>query len=285
MIIYIDNLHFTCHTEILESVIQKYDFLLRVKKTPTDVVYLNLSSKGNESFLSYIKSKYPKIELKKPTKWDYKIITTFYPKDLKNPAFQNDLKNRMVSFICHEVTDDTLKHSNIFYLTPLCKDKNKFIDATVLPGLQRKLPDFPIYAVQGNLTWLRRNYNLLLTLFKQKFKEKFKIKLIGRGEVPAQLAPFKEYIIPCLNQDFQNYHKSFSDVYGILPLISKKTHPQYYTNKLTSTISYAKSYNLQTIIDKDLQDIYKLNNVVVYKDEKEIIAAFQASLNKFYNKF
>jgi len=284
MIIYIDNLHYPFHTETLESVILKYDFLLRIKRTPTDIVYLNLVSTGNEQFIKYLTSKFPNMQLKTPATWDFKIITTFYPRDLKNPVFQNDLKNRKVSFICHEISNETIKHPNIFYLTPLCRDSKKFLNASVLPPIQRKKTDFPIYVVQGNITWIRRNYNLLLYIFSQKFQEKFKIKLIGRGSVPSQLAPFKDYIIPCLNLDFEKYHEAFSDAYGIFPLISKKTQPQYYCNKLTSTINYAQAYDLKCIIDKDLQDIYKLKNACVYKDDKDIVNAFKASLMEFYKK-
>jgi predicted membrane protein len=84
------------------------------------------------------------------------------------------------------------------------------------------------------------------------------------------------------NLDFQEYHKKFLDGYCILPLITKQTKPQYYTNKLTSTINYAKGYNLKCLIDKDLQDIYKLDDVEIFNDINDITISFENTLKTFY---
>ena len=155
--------------------------------------------------------------------------------------------------------------------------------ADVLPFMHiKKKTNIPIYIIQGCLNSNRRHLLLLIKILSNKFNFDYKIKLIGRGHFPNELIPFKEKIILKDNLNFIDYHKEFVDGYCILPLISKQSHPHYYTNKLTSTISYAKAYDLTCIIDKDLQDIYHLKNIEIYKNDNDIIRAFQKTLHKFY---
>ena len=136
----------------------------------------------------------------------------------------------------------------------------------------------PIYVIQGNFSEKRRNYNFLKKILSKNFKYDFKIKLLGRGDPPLN----NEKIILKKNLNFTDFHKEFLDIYCILPLISKKTHPQYYTNKLTSSMSYAYAYNLNIILDKDLQNIYKHKKAFVYNNEKDFLNVFEKSLVHFY---
>jgi len=69
-----------------------------------------------------------------------------------------------------------------------------------------------------------------------------------------------------------------------ITFISKETQPGYYYNKLTSSINYARGYKLKCIIDKDLQEIYKLDNVEVYRDINDIESCFINTLENFYKK-
>ena len=59
--------------------------------------------------------------------------------------------------------------------------------------------------------------------------------------------------------------------------------PNYYINKLTSSINYVKAYNLNCLIDKDLQNIYNLERAYVYNNDNEFINMFEKSLYDFYN--
>ena len=128
----------------------------------------------------------------------------------------------------------------------------------------------------------RRNYDLLIKILSGEYEYDFKIKLIGRGRFPKQLQKYRRKIILKSNLDFIPYHKEFLNCYCILPLISKESHPRYYTDKLTSTINYALYYKLKCLIDKDLQDIYNLPDVEIYKDESDMIDAFKKTLKDFY---
>ena len=122
----------------------------------------------------------------------------------------------------------------------------------------------------------------LLVILSQNYKYDFKIKLIGRGDLPQSLIKYKEKIILKNNLNFIDFHKEFLNGYCILPLISKNSNPNYYKKKLTSTINYAKGYKLKCLIDKDLQDIYNLEDVEIYNDIQYINYAFEKTLEKFY---
>ena len=282
MIIVIDNLNYGFHFEIIESVIQKYDIILKIKNEPKNKIYLeNINS---DEYICYINKIYPSIKInQKIDEYDYKIFTTFYFKELNSHIDQINNPTKYF-FICHEVNDNLKKYNNVFYLTPLC-NSNNFIYADVLPKINQNQyqNNIPIYIVQGRIGTLRRNPKLLFNILSTNFIYNFKIKIIGKGDLPKILEPFKDKIIFKKDLAFEDYHNEFSDVYCILPLISKKALPQYYTNKLTSSISYAKAYNLKCLIDKDLQDIYHLNNVEIFNDENDIANSFMKTLNDFYN--
>lgn len=260
----INNVHF--HNEIIETIIIKYQSII---KTTVDIIKLHCLDKHLKI---YLKNKYPNI-LFENTPSDFYINATFYPRNL------NLVHKKNHYFICHTLDDKCYQYNNIFYLTPLAK-KN-YISFDVLPFNNNKIKTkIPYFIIQGNLNQGRRNYNLLVKILLEKYDFDFKIKLIGKGELPKKLEPFSEKIILKNNLNFIDFHKEFLDGYGILPLISKETHKQYYTKKLTSTINYSKAYNLVAIIDKDLQDIYQLENKEIYKND--IVQAFRNSLYNFY---
>jgi 2-methylcitrate dehydratase PrpD len=75
----------------------------------------------------------------------------------------------------------------------------------------------------------------------------------------------------------------FLDAYCIIPLISKATHEQYYTKKLTSSVSYGLAYKLKFLVDDELQDIYRFENSVTYdaREEEDMARAFKDTLLQF----
>ena len=178
-----------------------------------------------------------------------------------------DLSNN--KYISHEITNRLQKNPNVFFLTPL--SKTNYIYTDILPFSENMIKTkIPVYIIQGNLNGGRRHLDLLKDILNQKYQHKFIIKLLGRGYLPNELNEYKNQILLKNNLDFIDYHKEFLDGYCILPLISKDTHPQYYTNKLTSTINYARAYNLKCILDENLQSVYKLKNVIIYKEDIDI---------------
>ena len=275
MIIIIDNYNFSCHFEIIETLMTKYNQIIKKEKNNNNKIYLeNIESK---EFIKYITSKYPSIKVNTNFKnFDYKIYSTF-THELKI-KFKNELNDPKYYFIHHYYDHYLRNNPRVYYLSPLCK---RYINPDILPPINKKKMDYPIYVIQGNYTEKRRYYKLLINILKYKYSRNFKIKLLGKGVFPEILLPYKSKIIINNNLNFIDYHQAFSDCYSILPLITKKTHPQYYTCQLTSSIIYAKAYNLKCLIDKDLQNIYKLKNVEIFNNENDIHEAFRKTLDKF----
>jgi pyruvyltransferase len=267
---------FDFHYEIIETVIIKYNQIF-TKIENVKEVSIFVEIKENLFFKKYIKNKYPYVKFKIPDDYDVCISCTIYDKDY-NELHKNSNK---YFYISHDISDRLMKLSNVFFLTPLAKS-NYFIPDK-LPYAKKKIKtNVPIYVVQGNITNKRRNYDLLQKILDHKFDYEFKIKLVGRGNLPEQLCKYSDKIILKNNLNFIDYHKEFLDAYCMIPLVTKKTHPQYYCNKLTSTISYCVGYNLKCIIDKDLQDIYNLNDVEIFNDNDDIINAFETTLSDYY---
>ena len=280
-----------CHCEIIESVIVKYNRILNIDASIPIDIYLwmrppgknvrrgDVIRKNHNFFKKYIRNTYPEVNFieKDNDNYDYYIYCTFdAPRRTMNT-------NAIRKYISHRVDKQRTKNPNMYFLTPLSK-KNYFY-ADILPYAEKKnIAEVPIYIIQGNLTHKRRYYQLLEKILDETYKYKFIIKLVGGGQLPKSLEKYKDKIVLKNNLNFINYHKQFLNAYCILPLISKKTQPQYYTTTLTSTISYARGYNLKCLIDKDLQNIYNLGDVEIYNDINDIASAFAKTLEIFYKQ-
>lgn len=258
------------HYEIIESVIVKYKEILKI----VDELQIWLHVKYDDAFVKYIKLKYPKIIFGKIQKYDYYINCTIYDRN-----FVHLQKNPCHKYIAHELSTRLKTNPNVYFLTPFA-GKNYF-SADILPFSAKRKTQKPVYIIQGNLNHNRRHLPSLIKILENKYDYDFTIKMIGNGVLPRELQKYKNRILLKTNLNFVDYHAEFMDAYCILPLITKKSHPHYYRNKLTSSINYAKAYSLKCLIDKDLQNIYKLDNVEVYNND--IVSAFRKTLKDFYN--
>ena len=264
------------HYEIIESIILKYNLIINELLKEVNI-YLKINM-SNISFIKYIIKKYPKIKLfykKSNIKYDFIIDCTFC----------GDI-NKMINdgrhfYISHRVKNSFLKYKNIFYLTPL--NNNNYIYADILPFFEKKSEsNIPVFCIQGSLNKNRRDYDLLKNILNRKYNYKFIIKLIGYGNLPQELNHYKNKILLKNNLNFINYHSEFLDVFCIIPLISFKKNPNYYTNQLTSSISYGKAYKLNFLIDKKLQKIYNLDKAYIYNNSYDICEKFNNILIDFY---
>jgi hypothetical protein len=259
-------------------VIVKYNQFFNLDNDTEVEIYLFI--KKNKSFKKYIKNKYPKIIFNNLQNYDYYINCTIYG---KHHDIINDSKNSNEKYISHEINKKLENNQNVFYLTDLAK--NNVITADILPFAKKNLNynknnTLPTFIVQGSQK--RRDISLLTKILENNYKYPYIIKILGRGNLSNKLKKYKDIIIFKKNLNFQNYHKEFLNSYCILPLITKKSHPQYYKKKLTSTINYAKGYNLKCIIDKDLQNIYNLENAIIFENENDIVSVFEKTLHDYY---
>ena len=279
----IQNHPYYFHVEIIESTIVKYHEILNINKTIPIEIYLYLNNKHPivKPFIKYIKNKYPNIKFKKINDYDYYINCTVYPKDANKLDISTESNKK---YIAHTISDKLENNPNVYFLTPLTK--GKFFYADILPFSEEKsISNIPIYIIQGSFDTRRRNYSLLKKILDYNYQYDFKIKIIGREtkEYMPKLEKYKEKIILKTNLEFIDYHKEFQNAYCIIPLITKKSHPSYYTNKLTSSINYARGYKLKCLIDRDLQKIYNLKNVEIFNNIDDIVISFKKTLEEFYN--
>jgi hypothetical protein len=294
-VVLIDNSR-SCHYEIIESIINNICYIIKENIDMSNIIFiLNLydSRKINkQSFIQYIKTKnsfyimteemssfhYKNIK-KKTNLYDYYINTTFYPDEI-----QYINKNSKTDFyICHKITDETILYNNIYYLYPFNFNTNNVIKCTTLPYNNiHQINKIPIYIIQGDLN--RKNIELLIKILNYNYNKEFKIKILTTSNMEDRLKEFSNNIIFKQNLNFEEYHREFIDCYGIIPLIDKMILPDYYSCKVSSSINYGISYKLKFIIDKELCDIFNLNNCYTYTNITDICSAFNESLHYFYNK-
>ena len=262
-----DNFHY----EIIESIIIHFDKILSIDKNEISNIILKICN--NDSFTEYLKKKYPKIIINKQMYFGvkYLINVSIYKKHYH-------LLDKMANsfYISHEVDDKLKKYNNVIFTTPLCKT-DKYMYFTELPFKNEKQnSEIPIFIIQGELK--RRNWNLVKKILERKYDTDFKIKIVGKGEIPKVLEDllhtYSDKLILKRNLNFQDYHREFLDCYGIIPLISKQENESYYKNKLTSSINYGLAYDLWFLIDKDLQEIYNLKKSKIYTDNIDDIFEF-----------
>ena len=282
--------NFNYHFEILESIIVKYHEIIN-QDIYFDKIYLQIYP--NSSFERYIKSKYSNLEIlyyyqNEYIDFDYKIIATIYPEELLTINYPSD----KIFYICHQKIDDELIPENltnqILFLSNFSK-KLRHFHAEILPFkklIKFQNPIIPIFIVQGNFfhdNHHRRNLEILEEILMENYQHDFIIKLLGRGKVPTHLLNHPK-IIYLENLDFQDFHYEFLNAFAIIPCISKKTHPQYYSSKLTSSINYGLAYNLHFLIDEDLFKIYYPKKSFVYQSFSDIPKKFNDLLNLFFKK-
>ena len=268
------------HNELIETIIHKYDYLLKIKKSDEDQIFISLKDYSDFTFYNYIIGNYKNVSFtSNKSNYDKIIHLTIYPQDLELVKTLDKDKN---CFICHKVTSYYENFDNVFFLTPLAlpfSNQERCIKMDVLPfQSKRKVnPNIPVFLVIGGLK--RRNTELLIDVLKDNQLPEFKIKILTRDEFPEILAPYKDKIIYRKDLNFLDFHRECLECYSILTLISKKFCSTYYYRRLTSSIAYAQAYNFTCILDNELQEIYQLDNCVTYSNN--ILSAFKKALNDF----
>lgn len=264
------------HYEIIESIMISIEKITK-QKIQTPIFYLDLEG-NDQSFKDYLSSKYSNIKWDTPCFYHFYVEVSFYRDQFAK--YRNDARH---FYIAHEISPELEMQKNIYFITPLSKN---YISCHVLPfQMKKKLKtDIPIYIVQGNLDETRRDFSLLAMLLSQSYAYDFRIKLVGRGNMPRCLEQFSDKIILKNNLNFQEFHAEFLNGYCLFPLISIENNPSYYINKLTSSVNYILGYQLKCIVDFDLQNIYNFDNAYIYYTASEMQNAFLMSLIDFYKK-
>lgn len=274
----IDDHPYTCHYEIIESVIVKVNTILNLQDDTSHVFFIKCQP--NPQFCDYIKGKYKNVFFSPyiNKRYHYYISTTTYDKHYD--TIKHDDPSHL--YVMHNVTDRIRTLTNTVFLTPL--SHTRYIDADILPFSNEKvITQTPVYIVQGNFDKSRRDYAMLKRILDIDTNLPFKIKLVGRGpDKPAFANQYPDKLIIRENLEFVDYHREMQDGYGLLTLTRKSHCPGYYHTQMTSSVNYARAYGFHCVIDNDLQGIYHLSNAYTYSDEDTICTAFLDSLHTFY---
>ena len=298
------------HLEVIESIIIIFinKIICDYKQCIINIELFNYSdindlSKKPDQFINYMENKYDNVKfIKRNIDYDYiidnnvigsrspaVILKSNYITNLNNFMSENYPKNNNIIindskkhfYISHRIEKTFFVNTpNVYYLTPLCNNDKYFIPS-ILPEINKKYTNKLICAIQGNLWEKSRNFKCLIDLFKMY--NNFFIKLIGRGNIPECLEKYSDRIIMCNNLEWNDYHKSFEDVYCILPLIDDTFEHNYFKTSLTSSISYIVGYHLKCFYHENLHKIYNLDHCITY-NSNNFIKQFEYIIKSFENK-
>ena len=304
-----------CHLEVIESVIYYRDIITKQKKLDSDRIILRLRVFQDE-YADYIKSIIPNIEIQyhdaeldpdgseaeiidkkkkekyfsapykgscdilqgKPNEIDYQIHITANQWDLEKAQHQ-----RGQYYICHQVSEITKQYENVYHLTPI-NGTNRYFIHDQLPYVDKINPcqGAPIYLALGALSW--RDMDTLVNILECPLD--FKVKVLTRDPMPPCLKKYNDKLIYKNIPQFLEFHREILDCSGILTLTkNEQGNPsqRYYTNTLTSSITYGVAYDLKFIIDEDLYRIYSkhINNADTYTagDKESLNQAIKNSIN------
>ena len=120
------------HYEIIESVINQYDKILSINKTQISKILLKIIP--DESFIAYIKMKYPAIIINGNSYFNMKYLINV---SIYHSNYDLIRKMKNSYYITHETHDDFKQHDNVLSTTPLC-GTNKYMYFTDLPFSEKK---------------------------------------------------------------------------------------------------------------------------------------------------
>ena len=256
------------HFEIIESIIRT------LVPAQCNTIYI-LQLPPNPEFASYICKAYSKVKMiSRETDAQHvtlHIHATVYPHDM---AVIKQNPNHI--FVSHRVASALTALPNVWFLTPLAP--TRWFLPSWLPPVERNLQGC-VLGIQGNIVEGRRNFRSLIPLLQATSDLPYKIKIVGRGELPGYLKPWSHKIVIAANLNFIDFHKAFSNVTALLPLIDTEFKHGYFTDQLTSTISYAEAYHIPLIAHENLKRIYERCTTfkwIPYSSSKEFIQACES---------
>ncbi len=266
------------HYEVVERVIVHYRTI--VKQDITCAIYLDMDTRPMRQFREYICGKYPHVRWGAHQNPDYFIGVTLYPREYDGIS---DLDPARYFFISHRF-EAAYQPPNVLYLAPFAPAERVFAPI-VLPfqDVPRQPTDHPVFVIQGGLNERHRDLSLLWRILESQISEPYTVLLLGSCLTDKALARHPRVVVK-EGIPFLAYHWHFRYVHAILPLVSRRSHPQYYSKQLTSSVQYARAYNIQCVLDRELQAIYRLPDAVVYEDENDVVRAFWESVTQFYRR-
>lgn len=266
------------HTEILGTFIEPY--LNEIKEEKINFIVYNSSDKSE--WINYYKTQYnftlkPNEDIIKDIDKLDKIIigTSINAKFLDLLETYNEEKKNLILdkiyYICHLKEDLTKIDSKTIVLSPLNKNNsNQYIlpinNCYKLVNIKKKL----IIGLIGRFKDDNRNIDDLINLIKKKSNYNFCIYIFSRHIkfIPKQLLELqKEYpqhLQIFLKKNTEYLIKMFKDIKFICPLSNKNSI--YYKDRLTGLIPISYNFNIPSLIENDLAEIYQIKNCIKYNE-------------------
>jgi hypothetical protein len=278
---------YPAHYEVIESIICKYKTIINAD---IDNIYLSLIKDDNweyglnnkYSFIDYIKNKYPTIRLCKPIKSDYFIECTLQTHHYTLLTLPNHY------FLSHRNTESFGKYNNIFYI----KNKNSTnnIICDVLPYTEQKHIDKnnkPIYILSGGVD--RKDINSITRLLNTTVNYDYTLKILTQSSSSnlsylEKLKTTKNFdkVKIYFNLTFEEFHTHFIDAYCLLTMLNPNDNDYFNSNKISANYSYQRAYDLYSITNDKIHEIYSNTKTFQYNDSN-IETVFLSSLEYYYN--
>ena len=301
------------HYEVIESVIVNYNKFFNIDKLDNDEIYLHVikdffispQDLNYNSFISYISNKYPGVKIIDNfiEGMDYEIHCTVTGSDydisyggIRVESIKDDITK---AYISHDLVEEFFDKNNIYFLNNFDKkvEDSRIFNATVLPYQDKKIRNkIPQIIIQGSLDMAilnkTRDYDILKDILSGDYEEDFNIKIIGRSTLKRKdiesffysLCKNKknyEKIRIFMNEKWKQYHTHFIDGYAVIPLISKKDQPQYFSTKITSSFNYGRAYDLKFFVDSDFAEAYDVSNNCHIYNSKNVVDEFKKLLKEY----
>lgn len=304
------------HYDIIESVINKYDYILNIQKNHDDIidVYLVLDPKNlvsnniYQNITNYLVKNYNVNIINKVSysSYDYQIHCTVSGSDSPisdaNIRPKDIITQKNIAYIAHDVTDELLNFDNVFFLSKFNRKdipQERVLVVDKMPEVIRKKNKEMTIVVPGSFIRSKfdniKDYSILEDMLQIDYgRNDFRIILLGAwGNDKFNLWKFingdkihrsnLKKIKPILNADWVSFNTICASSDYILPMISKEKQPDRFQSKITSSILYCYGYGVKMFVDQDFVDCYTLtNNQYEIYNRKSIIKDFQRILEKHY---
>lgn len=279
------------HYDIIESVIMKYDEILKIKKNNSDILDLFMVSDNNQNSpnLNYAQLKdyllktynINFIDSIDYNSYDYQIHCTASATEA--PETDGGIRpidmvdDSKYAYIAHDVTNELLRFSNVYFLSKFNRDdiaNDRVFTVDTFPKFEYIENSVPSFIILGSFIRSKfdktRDYSILEDMLSIDYKSDFIINIVGSWHEPHfDIWSFinkdkihdsninKINII--LNAEWNYFNRLCSGADYIIPLVSKQNQPHCFKTKVTSSIFYGIGYKKTMFVDQDFVDAYSLS--------------------------
>ena len=273
------------HCEIIESLCVNIGKVFPGLSLHSSMFDIHADTDDKE-FGQYIIGKYPNVVHYGDHPATHVLHATTMPEDAIARGNEPALPN--VKYVQHRFDPSCDRDDNV-YLLPHVQEhtRNPCFLPSALPEVDRSYGPMPVYVVQGRFA--RRDLTVIRTILEHVGDvSSYRIRIVGSAVegVPEILDEISDDPRIEVHKDlsFRAFHEAFTGAYGVLPCVDREQHLGYYTNQLTSSMSYGVGYQLRFVCESALAELYEVEDAAyayTAGDPSSICDAFSRSLRDF----